>query len=215
MSSIKIKKNYLGLSKARREPTTDFPSSFFSQEIILYDDIPRLDIHMKADWWEDHVLMKVAFPVNVKNEQATYEIPFAFVQRPTGRKTPWEQARFEVSAIRWADLSDEDYGISLLNDSKYGHDIKDNVMRLTLLRSPLWPDPMADKGRHQFNYALYPHPGDWKEADTVQRGYEFNYPLLSFFVDTQKGKLPPSSSFFKASPSNIILATVKKSEDRQ
>ncbi len=214
MASIKIKKNYLGLSKARREPTTDFPSSFFSQEIVLYDDIPRLDIKMKADWWEDHVLMKVAFPVNVKNEKATYEIPFAFVQRPTGRRTPREQARFEVSAIRWADLSDGDYGISLLNDSKYGHDIKDNVMRLTLLRSPLWPDPMADKGRHQFSYALYPHRGDWKEADTVQRGYEFNTPLLSLLVDNQEGKFPPSFSFFKASPSNIILATVKKAEDR-
>jgi len=87
-------------------------------------------------------------------------------------------------------------------------------MRLTLLRSPLWPDPMADKGRHQFNYALYPHPGDWKEADTVQRGYEFNCPLLSFFVDTQGGEFPPFFSFFKASPSNIILAAIKKAEDR-
>jgi alpha-mannosidase len=169
---------------------------------------------MKADWWEDHVLMKVAFPVDVKSEKATYEIPFAFVQRPTGRKTPWEKARFEVSAIRWADLSDGEYGISLLNDSKYGHDIKGNVLRLTLLRSPLWPDPMADRGRHQFSYALYPHQGDWKEAKTVQKGYEFNYPLLSFFADTQEGEFPPSSSYFEASPSNIILATVKKAEDR-
>ncbi|UCC41492.1 MAG: hypothetical protein JSV96_08765, partial [Candidatus Aminicenantes bacterium] len=165
--------------------------------------------------WEDHVLLKVAFPVDVKNEKATYEIPFAFVQRPTGRNTPWEKARFEVSAIRWADLSDGEYGISLLNESKYGHDIKDNAMRLTLLRSPLWPDPMADKGKHKFSYALYPHKGDWREADTVQKGYEFNHPLLSFFVDSHDGDLESSFSFFRASPSNIILATVKKAEDRE
>ena len=214
MASLRIDKSYLGFSKARWEPTTDFPSSFFIQEIVLYEDLPRIDINMKADWWEDHVLLKVAFPVNVNNEMATYEIPFAFVQRPTGRKTPWEQARFEVSAIRWADLSDGEYGVSLLNESKYGYDIKDNVLRLTLLRSPLWPDPLADRGKHQFSYALYPHKGDWKDADTVQKGYEFNYPLICFLVDSHDGELPSSSSFLKASPSNIILATVKKAEDR-
>lgn len=214
IASLKVKKSFLGLAKARREPTTDFPSSFFTQEIILYEDIPRIDIQMKADWWEDHVLLKVAFPVDVKSDKATYEIPFAYVQRPTSRSTPWEKARFEVSAIRWADLSDEEYGVSLLNESKYGHDIKDNVIRLTLLRSPLWPDPIADRGKHKFSYALYPHRGNWREAGTVQKGYEFNYPLLAFFVDSHAGELPPECSFFKSSPSNIILVTVKKTEDR-
>ena len=215
IASLKVKKNYLGLSKARREPTTDFPSSFFSQEIILYEEIPRIDIQMNIDWWEDHVLLKVAFPVDVQNESATYEIPYAFVKRPTARNTNWEKARFEVPAIRWADLSDEKYGVSLLNESKYGYDIKGNVMRLTLLRSPLWPDPMADRGKHQFSYALYPHRGTWKEADTVQQGYEFNYPLLAFFTDSHTGELPASHSFFRASPSNIVLAAIKKAEDRE
>jgi len=215
MVSLRVDKDYLGFSKARREPTTDFPSSFFTQKITLYEDIPRIDINMKADWWEDHVLLKVAFPVDVKNEKATFEIPFAFVERPTARNTPWEKARFEVSAIRWADLSDGEYGVSLLNESKYGCDIEDNVLRLTLLRSPLWPDPMADRGKHQFSYSLYPHKGDWREAHTVQRGYEFNYPLLSFFIDSHPGEFPSSSSFFKTSPPNIIIATIKKAEDRE
>jgi len=215
MASLKVKKNFLGLSKARRAPTADFPSSFFSQEIILYEDIPRIDIEMKADWWEDHVLLKVAFAVDVKSDKATYEIPFAHVQRPTSRNTDWEKARFEVPTIRWADLSDGDYGVSLLNESKYGCDIKDNVLRLTLLRSPTWPDPMADRGKHRFSYALYPHKGDWRKAATVQKGYEFNCPLISFFVDSHTGELPLSYSFFKASPSNIILAAVKKAEDRE
>jgi alpha-mannosidase len=214
MASIQVDKSYLGLAKAKREPTTEFPSSFFSQEIILYDGIPRIDIKMKADWWEEHVLLKVAFPVDINNDSATYEIPFASIQRPTTRNTPWEKARFEVPAIRWADLSSRDYGVSLLNDSKYGHDIKDNVMRLTLLRSPLSPDPMADRGKHEFAYSLYPHKGDWKDADTVQKGYEFNVPLFAFFEDPHDGQLPPASSFFKAEPSNIIVVTVKKAEDR-
>ncbi len=169
---------------------------------------------MKADWWEDHILLKVAFPVDVKSNTATYEIPFAYIQRPTTRNTDWERARFEVPAIRWADLSDGKYGVSLLNESKYGYDIKDNVMRITLLRSPTWPDPMADRGKHRFSYALYPHRGDWKEADTVQKGYEFNCPLISMFVESHPGQLPPSYSFCKVSPSNIILAAVKKAEDR-
>jgi len=170
---------------------------------------------MEVDWWEDHTLLKVAFPLDVRNNQATYEIPFAFVQRPTTRNSAWEKARFEVPAIRWADLSNSTYGVSLLNESKYGYDIKDNIMRLTLLRSPTWPDPMADRGKHLFSYALYPHQGDWREADTVQKGYEFNYPLISFLVAPHGGELPSSYSFFKTSPSNIILATVKKAEDRE
>ncbi len=215
MASLEVKKSFLGLSKARRGPTEDFPSSFFTQEIILYEDLPRIDIRMMADWWEEHVLLKVAFPVDIRNDKATYEIPFAYVQRPTTRNTDWEKARFEVPAIRWADLSDSAYGISLLNESKYGYDIKDNVLRLTLLRSPTWPDPMADRGTHRLSYALYPHKGDWRDGDTFQKGYEFNTPLLALFTDSRSGELPLVYSFLKASPSNIILSTAKKSEDRQ
>ncbi|RLE04046.1 MAG: hypothetical protein DRJ11_02255 [Candidatus Aminicenantes bacterium] len=220
LASIKISKSFLGLAKARREPTTDFPSSFFNQEIILYNDLPRIDIKMKADWWEEHTLLKVAFPVEVDSQQATYEIPYAFIQRPTARNTPWEKARFEVSAIRWADLSDGDYGVSLLNNCKYGHDIEKNVMRLTLLRSPTWPDPLADRGKHEFAYALYPHQGDWRQADTVLRAYEFNVPLRAIWLEKSSGMkntqptLPPKMSFFKVTPTNIILAAIKKAEDR-
>jgi len=215
IASLMVEKSYLGLSKSRRKPTTNFPSSFFTQEIILYEDIPRIDIDMRVDWWENHVLLKVAFPVAINSDNATYEIPFAYIQRPTTRNTDWEKARFEVSAIRWADFSDGKYGVSLLNESKYGHDIEGNVMRLTLLRSPLSPDPVADRGKHCFSYALYPHKGDWREADTVRRGYEFNYPLIALFVDSHPGEMPPEYSFFKVSASNIILVTVKKTEDRE
>jgi len=212
--SIIVDKDFLGLSKARREPTTDFPSSFFRQEIILTAGVPRVDIIMKADWWEDHVLLKAAFPVAVSSREAFYEIPYAYIARPTSRATDRERARFEVPALRWADLSDGAYGVSLLNESKYGHDIEGGVMRLTLLRSPLDPDPMADRGRHEFSYALYPHSGTWREADTVRRGHEFNTPLLARLLDRRAGEWPASYSFFGAEPSHIVLAAVKKAEDR-
>jgi alpha-mannosidase len=215
MGSLLVKKSFLGLSKARREPTSDFPSSFFLQEIILYEDLPIIEFKIQADWWEEHVLLKAAFPVDIKSERATYEIPFAAIERPTSRNTPWEKARFEVPAIRWADLSGDDYGVSLINESKYGYDIKDNVMRLSLLRSPVWPDPLADRGKHIFSYALFPHAGGWREAGTVQRGYAFNTPLLTVLTGSHKGSLPPELSYMSAGPGNIVLAALKKAEDRQ
>src|SRR5207302_3299090 len=115
---------------------------------------------------------KVAFPVSAHNTKATFEIPYGSIERPTTRNTPAEQAEFEVPAMRWADISDDKHGFSLLNDSKYGYDAKANVLRLSLLRSPAWPDPHADEGHHDFTYSLYPHGGSWREAQSVRRGYE-------------------------------------------
>ncbi len=210
---IRVKKSFLGLSKSRYSPTEDFPSSFFVQDITLYAGLDRVDIKMKADWWENHMFLKVAFPVSVRSERAAYEIPFAAIERTTKMQTPWEKARFEVPAHRWADLSDGKAGISLLNDSKYGYDIHGNVMKLSLLRSPLWPDPTADRGKHSFTYSLYAHPGTWAQSHTVERGYELNQPLLAFLVGKHPGKLPRRFSFFSLSSSGIILDTVKKAED--
>jgi len=212
---LRVKKSFLGLAKARREPGSDFPSSFFTQDIVLWNGLPRVDVEMSADWWEDHVLLKAAFPVGVQNTQAAYEIPCAYIYRPTGRATDWEKARYEVPALRWGDLSEDGYGVSLINENKYGYDVEGNVMRLTLLRSPLDPDPMADKGKHRFSYSLYPHPGTWREADTVRKGYEFNTPLLARFTEAHGGELPAAFSFFQADPSNIVLAAIKKAEDRE
>ncbi len=124
-------------------------------------------------------MLKVAFPVSVNNNIATYEIPYGSITRSTKRETSWEKAKYEVAAQNWADLSDNNYGVSLLNNSKYGYDIKDNVMRLSLLRSPKWPDPTTDMGTHSIEYSLYPHKGNWKDANTVRKGYEFNHPLIA------------------------------------
>jgi alpha-mannosidase len=211
-SVIEVKKSFLGLSKTRREPTEDFPSSFFRQRIVLYADLDRIDIEMEADWWEDHVFLKAEFPLTIDNDHASYEIPFAAIRRSARSETLWDRARHEVPALRWADLSDDTAGISVLSDSKYGYDIHDGVIRLSLLRSPAEPDPLADRGKHSFTYSLYTHPGDWTEAQTVQRAAELNNPLLALVTDRHGGELPRLFSFFDVESESVILETLKLAE---
>ena len=115
--------------------------------------------------------------------------------------------------MRWADLGDGQHGVSLINESKYGYDALGNQLRLTLLRSPTWPDPDADRGHHQFSYWLYPHAGDWKSAMTVRRGWESNYPLTATQVEAHKGEWPAEHSFIGVAADNVVLTAVKKAED--
>jgi alpha-mannosidase len=190
-----------------------FQNSTFVQDITMYAGVPRVDVKMQVDWHEKHILLKVAFPVSVHSDKATFEIPYGSIERPTTRNTPAEQAKFEVPAQRWADLSDTKHGFSLLNDSKYGYDVKGNVLRLSLLRSPEWPDPHADEGHHEFTYSMYPHAGTWREAQTVRRGYELNYKLLAIQSQKHGGTLPAEHSFVKIESDNVVLTAVKKSED--
>jgi alpha-mannosidase len=211
-ATIRVRKSFLGLSKERYSPTEDYPSSFFVQDITLYSKLDRIDVRMRADWWEDHLFLKAAFPVAVSADTATYEIPFAAIQRSTKRDTLAEKAKFEVPALRWADLSDPQGGVSLLNDCKYGHDIRDGVMRLSLLRSPTWPDPMADRGVHEFGYSLYTHRGGWNDADTVRRGAELNNPLQVVVTDADRGTVAAESSMFGVEGDGVILETVKPAE---
>jgi alpha-mannosidase len=210
---IRVKKSFLGLDKSRYSPTEDFPSSFFTQDITIYRGMDRIDIRTSVDWWESHVLLKAAFPTVIRNENATYEIPFAAITRSTRRETLYEKARFEVPALRWADLSDANGGLSILNDSKYGYDVHGQTMRLSLLRAPTWPDPMADRGRHEFTYALYTHPGDWNQGMTVRRGRELNAPLRALLPGRHGGALPPSLGFFSLEGDGIVLESVKLAED--
>jgi alpha-mannosidase len=190
-----------------------FQNSTFVRDITLYAGVPRVDVKMQADWREKHILLKVAFPVSAHSDHATYEIPFGSVERPTTRNTPAEQAQFEVPAQRWADISDATHGLSLLNDCKYGYDAKGNVLRLSLLRSPEWPDPHADEGHHQFTYSLYPHGGSWKEALTIRRGYELNYKLIPVAAGNHQGTLAPAHSFVQPQSDNVIVTALKKAED--
>jgi alpha-mannosidase len=193
-----------------------FGSSKFVQTIELDGD--QVDIDNDIDWHESHVLLKAAFPLAASGPFATYEIPYGTIDRPTTRNNSWEKAQFEVEALRWADLSGPGadgkiHGLSVLNQTKYGYDAVGNTLRLTLLRSPKWPDPDADMGHHHFHYALYPHAGTWKEALTVRHGYEYNYPLTAVVTTAHPGSLPPSHSFASVSPENVVLTAVKKAED--
>src|ERR1700740_373684 len=175
--------------------------------------VARVDVKMHVSWHEKHILLKVAFPLSAHNTKATYEIPYGSVERPTTRNTPAEKAQFEVPAERWADISDGKHGFSLLNDCKYGYDAKGNVLRLSLLRSPEWPDPHADEGHHEFTYSLYPHGGTWRDSLTVRRGYELNYKLITTTAEKHQGSLPAEHSFAQLQPDNVALTAIKKAED--
>ena len=190
-----------------------FQNSTFVQDITLYAGVPQVNVKTMVEWHEKHILLKVAFPLSAHSDKATFEIPFGSVERPTTRNTPAELAQFEVPAQRWADVSDSKHGFSLLNDCKYGYDAKGNVLRLSLLRSPEWPDPHADEGHHEFTYSLYPHGGSWKDALTIRRGYELNYKLISMPFEKHQGSLAPEHSFVQAQPDNVIVTALKKAED--
>ncbi len=193
--------------------THNWQSSKFVQDIELYAGSDQVNIVNEIDWHETHVLLKAAFDLAASAPAATYEIPYGTIKRPTTRDNSWESAKFEVPAIRWADLGDGKHGFSLINESKYGYDAKGNTLRLSLLRSPTDPDPNADRGHHHFSYALYPHAGDWQQALTVRHGYEYNYKLEAMQVDSHAGTLPARNSFIKPEAQNIVLTAVKKAED--
>ncbi|HXF62692.1 MAG TPA: glycoside hydrolase family 38 C-terminal domain-containing protein, partial [Caldilineaceae bacterium] len=186
----------------------------YVQRISLAHHSPQLDVETTIDWRERHVMLKAAFPVDVLSPTATYEIQWGNVQRPTHRNTSWDWARFETCAQKWVDLSEGNYGASLLNDCKYGHDIHHNVMRITLLRSPTVPDPEADQGEHRFAYSLLPHSGPWDER-TVAAAYALNDPLIVYRVSEPKeiadDALPPSLVTVDAP--NVVIETVKQAED--
>ena len=193
--------------------TRTWQSSKFVQDLQLYANTDTVDVINDFDWHETHVLLKAAFPLAASGPMATYEIPYGSIDRTTTRNNTWEQAKFEVPALRWADLGDGQHGFSLLNEAKYAYDAKDNVLRLTLLRSPTWPDPEADRGHQHFSYALYPHAGTWKQALTARRGYQYNYELRAAQVASHTGALPLEHSYASVAPENVVLTAIKKAED--
>ena len=210
---VRLRRDYLKPGTKKDFPTEDFPSSFFTQDVILDAGSDRVDFTTTVDWWEEKTMLKVAFPVAVTADAATYEIPYGTIERSTRMDDDWQKAKVEVPAQRWADLSQDAFGVSLLNTSKYGYDVKGNTMRLSLLRSPIWPDPTADRGKHSIDYALYPHSGRVRDAATVRRGYEMNNPLIAVLETAHHGPLPRERSFARLSPDSLVLTSIKKAED--
>jgi alpha-mannosidase len=191
--------------------TWSYMDSTIKQQMILHAGHRRIDFVTNVDWHEKKQLMKVAFPVAIRATEATYDIQFGNVKRPTHWNTSWDYARFETVGHQWADLSDRGYGVSLLNDCKYGYDIKDNVMRLSLIKSATHPDPDADQGEHSFTYSILPHTGDWLQGDTVRQAWSINNPLRSTMGQAEV----ETKSMIRLSTNTVMVSALKKSEDGQ
>ncbi len=189
-------------------------NSSYTQRISLAYNSPQLDIETVIDWRDRHTLLKTAFPVDILSPVATHEIQWGSVERPTHRNTSWDWARFETCAHKWVDLSEGGYGVALLNDCKYGHDVRDHVIRISLLRAPTDPDPEADQGEQRFGYSLYPHEnvggGRLIPSDVARRAYALNDPLL-VIAGGQGHASPPSPLVIP--PPNVIVETIKQAED--
>lgn len=186
-----------------------FANSVISQVMKVYADSRRIDFETEVDWQERQQLLKVSFPVAVRSTEATYDIQFGNVKRPTHWNTSWDWARFETVGHQWADLSERGYGVSLLNDCKYGYDIKDHTMRLSLIKSATDPDPEADKGLHRFTYALLPHQGDWCEGGTVKEAWHLNNPLTA----SEGAAVRTEASLLRLSADHVMIDAAKKAED--
>ena len=209
-SSIKVIKN--DPTRAALEIKRQILSSTYTQRISLDHNSARLDFDTEIDWQERKILLKAAFPVNVLSPTATYEIQWGNVERPTHHNTSWDWARFETAAQKWVDLSEGGYGVSLINDCKYGHDIHGNTIRLTLLRGTTVPDPEADLGKHTFKYSIFPHQGSWDE-NTVQHAYEVNDPLIIWKGKSAAAASAESYSLVSVDQPNLVIETVKKAQD--
>lgn len=186
-----------------------YMNSYIRQDMILYSTSRRIDFKTDVDFHEQHQLLKAAFPADVRTTYGTFDVQYGNVRRPNHWNTSWDMAKFETVAHRWADLSERGYGVSLLNDCKYGHDIKDNVMRISLLRAGTNPDYLQDQGEHVFTYSLLPHKGDFVEGRTVQEAFALNQPMLA--VNGQSAL--SYDSFLSFDNDQIELDAVKKSED--
>ena len=185
--------------------------SAFSQTISLDAGSKRLDFATDADWQETHRLLRVAFPVAVRADEASFEIQYGTLKRATHDNTKWQYAQFESCGHRYADLSDGDFGVALLNDSKYGYRVKGSVLSMSLLRAPTAPDPFADKGEQRFTYSILPHEGALADGDDVAAAAaELNQGVERFdgYAATAKSVLPVA---FEGE--GVELAVLKKAED--
>lgn len=189
--------------------TYKYNVSTITQDLVVYCDSRRIDFVTHVDWHEDHRLLKAAFETDIRSTKATYDIQYGHVERPTHFNTSWDWARFEVVGHKWADLSEKNYGVSILNDCKYGYNTKDSTIKISLLKSSKHPDTSADMGEHDFTYSLYPHANGPVEGGTIEESVILNLPLKSVSGASRlSGK-----SFFRIAGEGIHIDAVKKAED--
>lgn len=179
------------------------------QKIHFYYNSKRVDFETYVDYKESQHLLKVMFPTSMHTDEATFDIQFGNLKRKTHANTSWDEARFEVCAHKWADVSEGHYGVSLLNDSKYGYSVKNGEMALTLIKTGIQPNPIADQEEHYFTYSILPHQGGWSEGKTVETAYFLNHDILTSPKKAEKSEF----SLASINKSNVIVETIKKAED--
>lgn len=193
------------------EVKRNYRSSSLIQRMYLTYNSKRIDFDTEIDWHESHIFLKAGFPVDILSTTATYEIQWGNVERPTHRNTSWDWAKFETAAQKWGDISEGNYGVAVLNDSKYGYEAKDNQLRLSLLKSATYPDPIADQGRHIMTYSLLPHIGDWR-GEVISQAYDLNDPIILHSVDGGDGS-DSIESLVSVDAANVTIETIKQTED--
>lgn len=182
------------------------------QYLYFYRDLYRIDIRNEIDWKEAQILVRDYFPVDIHTDEAVYEIQYGNVKRATHSNTMWDFAKFEVCAHKWLDVSENGYGVSILNDCKYGCSVKDGVIGLTMLKSALYPNPEADKEHHAFWYSICPHEDDFRAGHTVEKAYLFNNPLTAVVKQNAGGRLPRNYSYVTVQEQNVVIEVVKQAE---
>lgn len=185
-------------------------NSRISQEICFYADDRRIEFDTTVDWKEHQHLLKVHFPVDVHSDEASFDIQFGNLTRKTHSNTSWDKARFESCGQKWIDVSEGHYGVSMINDCKYGHSVRDGDMALTLIKSGIEPNPVADNEVHTFTYAIYPHGETWRGAGTVWKAYFLNQPVRA----VKGGRPGDSFSLASVDRPNVVIETIKEAENQ-
>lgn len=215
VSEVKVIED--GKIRKTLEIVKTFADSEIVQKIHLYHALPRIDFETHAEWREHNVLLRVNFPVQINTTKAAYEVQFGNVERETTNNNSWDSAKFEACGHKWADLSEDNNGISLLNDCKYGYGIKDGNLSLTLIKAGTYPNKNADIGAHNFTYSIYPHSGRWQEADTVEMAYNLNVPPVVVLQGENAAEettgVKSADSFMTCNKENCFVEVLKKAED--
>lgn len=187
--------------------------STICQYIYLYSNSQRVDIYNEIDWKQDHIFMKTLFPLDIHASEAVFDVQYGNVKRPTHRNTPWDMAKFEVCMHKWMDVSEDGFGVSLLNDCKYGCSVHDGVIGLSMLKSATYPNPDADKEKHEFLFSILPHDGDFRTGKVVPQAYELNNPAVALVKHGKERSLPERYCLASVDQPNVVIEAVKKAED--
>lgn len=196
------------------EGTWTWLKSTYRQRITFGAHSKRIDFNLHVDWREDHLMLRTAFDVDVRAMRASYDIAFGVCERSTHTNTSWDEVQFEVPAHKWVDLSEKTHGVALLSKQSYGYSAKGNTLTLSLLRAPTYPSPQADRGEHDFSYALLPHAGGYEQGKVIEEGYALHQSLIAERSEQVCDKLDDHFSLVEATGDGVVIETIKKCEER-